>query len=32
MWWVLINAKAGYINVTDAVAKVNQRAVRFLKI
>jgi len=27
MWWVLINIKAGYINVTDAVAKVNQRAV-----
>ena len=31
MWWVLINAKAGYINVTDAVAKVNQRAVPILE-
>ena len=31
MWWVLINAKAGYINVTDAIAKVNQRAVPILE-
>ncbi len=31
MWWVLINTKAGYINVTEAVAKLNQRAVTILE-
>lgn len=27
LWWVLINETAGYINVTKAISKVNQRAV-----
>ena len=27
LWWVLVNEKARYINITDAIAKVNQRAV-----
>jgi integrase len=27
LWWVLINENTGYINVTEAIAKVNQRAV-----
>ena len=30
LWWVLVNEKARYINITDAIAKVNQRAVPIL--
>lgn len=27
LWWVLINEQAGYINITKAISKVNQRTV-----
>jgi hypothetical protein len=27
LWWVLINEQAGYVNITKAISKVNQRAV-----
>jgi integrase len=30
LWWVLINENSGYINVTEAIAKVSQRAVPIL--
>ena len=30
LWWVLINENNGHINVTDAIAKVNQRVVPIL--
>jgi len=30
LWWVLINENAGYINVTEAIAKVEQRTVPIL--
>jgi len=30
LWWILVNEAAGYISITDAIAKVNQRTVPIL--
>lgn len=31
LWWVLVNEAGGHLNITDAIAKVNQRTVPILE-